>query len=236
MLQMSSSSSSSSIVCGSSTKFMVPLSLPPSFNIRQRKKRLVLDYCGFNKVVLGTRHVIIKASSDVASPSFWENFKPPKSSSTHSFSDILWPSAGAFAAMAILGKLDQLLTPKGLSITIAPLGAVSAILFATPQAPSARKYNMLMAQIGCAAIGVLAFTLFGPGWLAKSASVAACVAYMIYTDTIHPPAVSMPLLFIDGVKLQHLSFWYVLYPGAAGCILLCFIQEVVLYMKKNFKF
>ncbi|WJX24988.1 hypothetical protein P8452_14069 [Trifolium repens] len=90
MLQMSSSSS---IVCGISTKFMVPLSLPPSFNIRQRKKILVLDYCGFNKV-LGTRHVIIKASSDVASPSFWENFKPPKSSSTHSFSDILWPSAG----------------------------------------------------------------------------------------------------------------------------------------------
>jgi hypothetical protein len=73
---------------------MVPLSLPPSFNIRERKKRLVLDYCGFNKLVLGTRHVIIKASSDVASPSFWENFKPPKSSSTHSFSDILWPSAG----------------------------------------------------------------------------------------------------------------------------------------------
>jgi CBS-domain-containing membrane protein len=106
--------------------------------------------------------------------------------------------------MAILGKLDQLLTPKGLSITVAPLGAVSAILLATPQAPSARKYNMLMAQIGCAAIGVLVFTLFGPGWLAKSASVAACVAYMIYTDTIHPPAVSMPLLFIDGVKLQHL--------------------------------
>ncbi|XP_045787828.1 uncharacterized protein LOC123883145 isoform X2 [Trifolium pratense] len=227
--------SSSSIVCGSSsTKFMVPLSLPPSFNIKHRKKGLVFDYCGFNKnnKVLGRRHVVIKASSDVASPSFWENFKPPKSSSTHSFSDILWPSA----AMAILGKLDQLLTPKGLSITVAPLGAVSAILFATPQAPSARKYNMLMAQIGCAAIGVLAFTLFGPGWLAKSASVAACVAYMIYTDTIHPPAVSMPLLFIDGVKLQHLSFWYVLYPGAAGCILLCFIQEVVLYMKKNFKF
>jgi CBS-domain-containing membrane protein len=48
---------------------------------------------------------------------------------------------------------------------------------------------MLMAQIGCAAIGVLAFTLFGPGWLAKSASVAACVAYMIYTDTIHPPGI-----------------------------------------------
>ncbi|XP_045787829.1 uncharacterized protein LOC123883145 isoform X3 [Trifolium pratense] len=208
--------SSSSIVCGSSsTKFMVPLSLPPSFNIKHRKKGLVFDYCGFNKnnKVLGRRHVVIKASSDVASPSFWENFKPPKSSSTHSFSDILWPSAGAFAAMAILGKLDQLLTPKGLSITVAPLGAVSAILFATPQAPSARVFLLLcgLKQVSISSI-------------IKPANFAECTA------------VSMPLLFIDGVKLQHLSFWYVLYPGAAGCILLCFIQEVVLYMKKNFKF
>ncbi|CAK8563134.1 unnamed protein product [Lathyrus sativus] len=230
---------SSVIACGGTSKFMAPLSLPPSFNSfvitqnNKMKKGLVLDYWGFSNT---RRNVIVKASSDVASPSIWENWKPPKSSSTPSFSDILWPSAGAFVAVTILGKLDQLLTPKGLSITVAPLGAVSALLFASPSAPSARKYSMLMAQIGCAAIGVLAFTMFGPGWLAKSASVAACVAYMIYTDSVHPPAVSMPLLFIDGVKLQHLSFWYVLYPGAAGCIMLCFIQEVVLYMKKNFKF
>ncbi|XP_004508777.1 uncharacterized protein [Cicer arietinum] len=224
MLQMSSGS-----VLG--TK-LLSISLNRSFITTGKKKGLVFDYLGFRK---GRRHVI-KASSDVASPSIWENWKPPKASSTHSFSDILWPSAGAFAAMAILGKLDQLLAPKGLSITLAPLGAVSVLLFASPSAPSARKYNMLMAQIGCAAIGVLAFTIFGPGLLAKSSSLAASVAYMIYTDTVHPPAVSMPLLFIDGVKLQHLSFWYALYPGATGCILLCLIQEVVLYMKQNFKF
>jgi len=46
--------------------------------------------------------------------------------------------------MAILGKLDQILTPKGLSITVAPLGAVSALLFATPAAPSARVLLLLL--------------------------------------------------------------------------------------------
>jgi len=62
-----------------------------------------------------------------------------------------------------------------------------------------QKYSMLMAQIGCAAIGVLAFTIFGPGLLAKSASVAACIAYMIYTDSVHPPGIfaSMLLLTCD---------------------------------------
>lgn len=53
-------------------------------------------------------------------------------------------ASGAFAAMAILGKMDQLLSSKGLTMTIAPLGAVSAVLFATPNAPGARVINFIL--------------------------------------------------------------------------------------------
>ncbi|KAK8649215.1 hypothetical protein V6N13_129949 [Hibiscus sabdariffa] len=174
----------------------------------------------------------------VASNDLWDSWKPRKSSSESapSLSDVLWPSAGAFAAMAILGKMDQVLGRKGISMTIAPLGAVCAVLFASPSSPAARKYNMFMAQIGCAAIGVAAFTIFGPGWLARSSALAASIAFMIYTRSTHPPAASLPILFIDGVKLHHLSFWYAFFPGAAGCIILSLIQEVVCYLKDNFKF
>ncbi|KAJ9140410.1 hypothetical protein P3X46_031063 [Hevea brasiliensis] len=180
------------------------------------------------------KHGIV-ASSNVAAP-FWDAWKPEKISSVPSFSDIIWPSAGAFAAMAIFGKMDQILAPKGISMTIAPLGAVSAVLLASPSSPAARKYNMFMAQVGCAAIGVLAFSIFGPGWLARSAALAASLAFMIYTRATHPPAASLPLLFIDGVKLHHLNLWYALFPGATGCIILCLIQEIVCYLKDNIKF
>ncbi|XP_050121175.1 uncharacterized protein LOC126598856 isoform X1 [Malus sylvestris] len=177
----------------------------------------------------------IVASSNLASP-LWDSWKPEKGSAAPSLSDITWPSAGAFAAMAILGRMDQILAQKGMSITIAPLGAVSAVLFATPSSPGARKYNMFMAQIGRAAIGVLTFSTFGPGWLARSVALAASVAFMICTRSTHPPAASLPLLFIDGAKFHNLSFWYALFPGTAGCVLLCLIQEIVLYLKENFKF
>ncbi|KAL4311666.1 hypothetical protein GQ457_01G012820 [Hibiscus cannabinus] len=180
--------------------------------------------------------VVVASSSNVAAPDLWDSWKPQKSSSAPSLSDILWPSAGAFAAMAIMGKMDQVLAAKGISITIAPLGAVCAVLFASPSSPAARKYNMFMAQIGCAAIGVAAFTIFGPGWLARSAALAAAIAFMIYTGSTHPPAASLPILFIDGVKLHHLSFWYAFFPGAAGCIILSLLQEVVCYLKDNVKF
>ncbi|KAK9278960.1 hypothetical protein L1049_028542 [Liquidambar formosana] len=164
----------------------------------------------------------IVASSNVAAP-LWDAWKPEKGSAAPSLSDVLWPSAGAFVVMAILGKIDQMLAPKGISMTIAPLGAVSAVLFAAPSSPAARKYNVFMSQISCAAIGVLALTIFGPGWLARSAGLAASIAFMIYTRSTHPPAASLPILFIDGAKLHHLNFWYAFFPGATGCILICLI-------------
>lgn len=46
---------------------------------------------------------------------------------------------------------------------------------------------MFLAQIGCAAIGVLAFSIFGPGWLARSTGLSAAIAFMIYMRAIHPP-------------------------------------------------
>ncbi|ESQ45764.1 hypothetical protein EUTSA_v10010656mg [Eutrema salsugineum] len=141
----------------------------------------------------------------------WDSWKPDKTTAAPSLSDVIWPAAGAFAAMAIMGRIDQILNPKGISMSVAPLGAVSAILFTNPSAPAARKYNIFMAQIGCAAIGVLAFSVFGPGWLARSTALAASIAFMIIARANHP-------------------------PGAAACILLCFLQEIVCYLKENLKF
>lgn len=216
--------SSSKLLPFSKTRAFVGLEKSLSVNggNQQRRRREVVG-------------IVVASSTNVAAP-FWDSWKPDKGSKAPSLSDIVWPSAGAFAAMAVLGRMDQLLAAKGLSITIAPLGAVCAVLFATPSSPGARKYNMFMAQIGCAAIGVLAFSIFGPGWLARSSGLAAAIAFMIYTGSVHPPAASLPLLFIDGAKLHHLNFWYALFPGATGCIVLCLIQEVVWYLKVNSKF
>lgn len=175
------------------------------------------------------------SSGNLTAP-FGDSWSPDKSPAP-CFSDVLWPALGGFAAMAMFGKIDQMLVAKGLStITIAPLGAVCAVLFLTPNSPGARKYNMFMAQIGCSAIGVLALSIFGPGWLARSAGLAASLAFMVYTKCTHPPAASLPLLFIDGAKLHHLNFWYALFPGAAGCIVIALLQEIVCYLKENYKF
>ncbi|KAF5177252.1 Integral membrane hpp family protein [Thalictrum thalictroides] len=185
--------------------------------------------------------IVISSSSSssintASTTQHWNSDWKPDKSVSPSLSDIFWPSAGGFVAMAVLGKMDEMLAHKGLSMTVAPLAAVCAVLFATPSSPGARKYNMFVSQICCAMIGVLALAFIGPGWLARSTGLGASIAFMILTKSVHPPAAALPILFIDGAKFHHLNFWYALFPGAAGCILLCLIQQVVVYMKDNFKF
>jgi hypothetical protein len=53
-----------------------------------------------------------------------------------------------------------------------------------------QKYNMFVAQIGCAAFGVLALSLFGPGWFARGAALSASIAFMTITGASHPPGKS----------------------------------------------
>jgi CBS-domain-containing membrane protein len=40
--------------------------------------------------------------------------------------------------MAVLGRIDQMMAFKGVSLTIAPLGAVCAVLFTAPASPAAK--------------------------------------------------------------------------------------------------
>lgn len=56
-----------------------------------------------------------------------------------------------------------------------------------------QKYNMFVAHIGCAAFGVLALSIFGPGWLARGTALAASVAFMIITGATHPPGTSLTI-------------------------------------------
>ena len=52
-----------------------------------------------------------------------------------------------------------------------------------------QKYNMFVSHIGCATLGVIALAVFGLGWVARNVSLAASVAFMIYSGSFHPPSV-----------------------------------------------
>lgn len=73
--------------------------------------------------------------------------------------------------MAVLGKMDQMVAFKGVSMTIAPLGAVCCVLFSAPDSPAAKvhvvdthlKYKLLGNICTCDATGVLGRSLLALG-------------------------------------------------------------------------
>nr|KAJ0228249.1 hypothetical protein LSAT_V11C100005260 [Lactuca sativa] len=123
--------------------FPFRLRLPPSLvgasGIRRRRRRATSESQSKTRLGVGVR---VRATGKLATGTLnWDSWKPDQGSKAPSLSDIFWPSAGAFAAMAVLGKMDQMLAKKGVAMTIAPLGAVCAVLFATPSTPGARVIN-----------------------------------------------------------------------------------------------
>lgn len=46
---------------------------------------------------------------------------------------------------------------------------------------------MFVSHLGCAALGVAALAAFGPGWVARAFALAAAIAFMQYTGSLHPP-------------------------------------------------
>ncbi|RWW30520.1 hypothetical protein GW17_00004897, partial [Ensete ventricosum] len=65
--------------------------------------------------------------------------------------------------MALLGRLDQVVASRGLSFTIAPLGAVCAVLFTNPNAPAAQvrtpfalAHSLIVIHLTCSVASVAA--------------------------------------------------------------------------------
>jgi CBS-domain-containing membrane protein len=67
-----------------------------------------------------------------------------------------------------------------------------------------------VSHLGCAALGVAALAVFGPGWVARAVALAAAIAFMQYTGSLHPPGDLLTLythikydafpLFVSGIK------------------------------------
>jgi hypothetical protein len=98
----------------------------------------------------------------------------------------------------------------------------SCFIYTNTGGKNLQKYNMFVAQIGCAALGVLALSLFGPGWLARGAALSACIAFMTITGATHPPGKTPMRNMQFGCVVFHLCFpellfYLLLMSGSCSC-------------------
>lgn len=138
-------------------------------------------------------------------------------------SEVFWSCCGAFLAIAGVGLIhEQFFEGTALLLMISSFGASAVLLFGAPRSPLAQPRNLVGGHLLAAVVGVVAFKLLGDQvWLVEAGAVAAAIALMHLSRTLHPPGGATALLpVIGGDQIQDLGFLFVVVPVGLGVMVL----------------
>lgn len=139
------------------------------------------------------------------------------------------------AAMPTLTVLLVLALVEALSnqrLQFASLASSAFLIYLNPEHAVNSVRTLLLAQIGCATIGLICFQTLGAGYLSGGAAMVLAIAMMILTDSMHPPAVSSALSF--ALKAGDESNLLLFSMAVGITAMLVIIQRTVLWLLRRF--
>jgi CBS-domain-containing membrane protein len=94
-----------------------------------------------------------------------------------------------FVTFAILGHVDMHIgTTHGQPFMLGAWGTISVLAFGAMDAPVLRYWNVIVATLSASFVVVALIKCFGAVWWVRSLAIASCVALMMMTGSVHPPA------------------------------------------------
>jgi CBS-domain-containing membrane protein len=128
-------------------------------------------------------------------------------------------AAGGFIAIALLSLIG---TSFAVNMLLGSFGASCVLVFGYPDVPFAQPANVIGGHCISAAIGLGVTHFCGDHAWSLALAVAAAIAAMMATRTVHPPAGSNPVI----VFLSHPSWSFLLFPVLAGSLALVLVALV----------
>ncbi len=144
--------------------------------------------------------------------------------------DVLFAWFGAFSGIGLCAYLSSFwFEGRDMTLIIGSFGASAVLLYAAIRSPLAQPRNCLGGHIISALIGVLCYKAFGATpWIAASLAVSVSIAFMLITDTVHPPGGATALIAVIGSPTIHdLGYLYALIPVGLGASILVLVALVV---------
>ena len=133
-----------------------------------------------------------------------------------SFKAGLTACAGIFIAIGTLGffsfRLDVLLA-------LGSFGSTSILLFCFPENHFSQPRSIICGHVISTGVGLAVLALAGHSWWALGLAVALAAALMMFTNTIHPPAGSNPLIVFLGMP----GWDFLLFPTLSGAVVLVLV-------------
>ena len=102
---------------------------------------------------------------------------------------VLLPTITVLAVIALVERFSEQ------RLLFASLASSAFLIYLDPLHGTNSTRTLLIAQLGGAAAGFLAFVGIGPGYGAAAAAMVATIALMVFFDAVHPPAVATALSF-----------------------------------------
>ena len=161
--------------------------------------------------------------------------------------EIIWSFVGSFIGMGLLflgmsliyytpsDYIFGLISESDMNFIIGSFGASAVLLFGAIDSPFAQPRNLVGGHVLSAVVGVLCYQLFPSElWLAAATAVAASIALMQLTKTLHPPGSATALIAVIGSpQLHEIGYLYVLLPVARGAIILLVVAILINNISKN---
>ena len=151
----------------------------------------------------------------------------------HILSKIQWNKAFLGFVSSFLGiSLISLVTQfEDIYLLVPSFGASAVLIFAAPQAPMAHHKNVFFGHLISAAVGVALVQVLGVSWFSCALAVSLSIAFMIITNTLHPPGGATALYAL----LTQQGWGFLLFPMGIGIIGLLLAAKVINSLIESFK-
>ncbi|MDO8491198.1 MAG: HPP family protein [Dehalococcoidia bacterium] len=147
----------------------------------------------------------------------------PRTSPRIGLKDTLWSTGSAFFGVAAVVLVNVwVLKDTDLVLLVGSFGASAVLVYGTIESPLAQPRNLIGGHIVSATAGVTVYLLLPEQvWLAAPLAVAAAIALMLLTHTLHPPGGATALIAVVGSPEIHaLGYMYAITPVAVGATIL----------------
>lgn len=139
---------------------------------------------------------------------------PPTGAPRYTLRQGLIACLGVFAGIAVLafGSFNL-----GVLLILGSFGSSAVLLFGFPELHFAQPRSLIGGHVVSSAAGLGTLALLGPSWWSLALAVAAALALMMLSRTVHPPAGSNPVI----IYLTAPAWKFLLFPtlfGAAAMV------------------
>lgn len=132
---------------------------------------------------------------------------------------ILLAGVGGAIAIASVAMLTDM---TGTTFLMAPFGASCFLAFAAPDSPLAQPRNIIFGHLISTAVGLVALSVIGPGWMGMAVAVGLAIILMQMTGTGHAPAGADPLV----VMVVAPGWEFLMFPVLTGAIMIVLVALV----------